>query len=340
MKQIVKIFIFIFLLGISQASAFDINDLDNYSEFAMKSLSTSDTPNKEKSANQEIYGVSQLRSFFGEEKVKFDTNIIYISDSKEVEDQSTITWYYSFLKKQQFKSYRIYYQKNIAMAEAYGGDIFIIARNDNNDYLSIVAKKGDEITSDIIKYLGLYDSPLKLATEKEIETSVSYKENNDKYSETETKILQNKSNKKLVVVGKVSKIYDGDTFILDNLFKVRMVGIDTPEKKQVCQDKYGKDFMCGEKSKKHLAKLLGKRKVFCEMHGWGAYNRHLFVCKNWKGEDVNKRMVEDGYAVMSTYKPFRYAEEEANAKNLSKGLWSGTFQHPSQWRKDRRNKKK
>jgi endonuclease YncB( thermonuclease family) len=320
--------IILLVISTTQSFAFELSSISNYEGVALKQLVKSDLPNRKYSNTREIKSVKEFSNILGDcnPKQKFDTNVIYYGDNLKKETIKT-TWYPWYANRKNRKHYCVlYYQKNEIMNNAKTGDILLIGTKKNKN-IDLVIFSGNRDKNNLLNYLGMENlKDINKAEEKNEETNI--------------KVQKDKKSKKLIIIGKVSKIYDGDTFILDNLFKVRMVGIDTPEKKQVCQDKRGRDFMCGEKSKKHLEKLLGKRKLSCEMHGWGAYNRHLFICKNSKGVDVNRQMVADGYAVMSTYKPFRYAEEEKQAKENNIGLWSGEFKHPSQWRKEKRQKKK
>jgi endonuclease YncB( thermonuclease family) len=126
-------------------------------------------------------------------------------------------------------------------------------------------------------------------------------------------------------------ITDGDTIkILNN--KIRLHGIDAPEKKQKCtQNK--KKYNCGVVAAKQLTKKINKKLVKClTQKNKDRYNRFIGICFV-EQEDLNKWMVRNGYAV--AYKRYSkdYILDEEFAKKNKLGLWSGTFLNPEKWRK-------
>ena len=67
-----------------------------------------------------------------------------------------------------------------------------------------------------------------------------------------------------------AKVIDGDIITI-NKKKIRLFGIDAPEKEQICEKIYlsffifnfQKDYKCGEKSASALSKKLKDKKVKC-----------------------------------------------------------------------------
>jgi micrococcal nuclease len=117
----------------------------------------------------------------------------------------------------------------------------------------------------------------------------------------------------------VSRVIDGDTIETSQGVKIRLIGINAPE----IQDLFG------EQSKQHLRSLVEGKVVDLVSDNISSdsdrYNRLLrYVIVN--GTDVNKRMVEDGFAF--AYLKFRfdkateYLEAEKKAKALAVGIWS------------------
>lgn len=107
-------------------------------------------------------------------------------------------------------------------------------------------------------------------------------------------------------VGKVVSIHDGDTItVLQNKqkIKVRLFGIDAPEKKQ--------DY--GQRSKQFLASLIAGQVVEVEPKGKDRYKRTLGII-HFKGQDINAQMVLNGYAW--AYRKFskKYTAQESQAK--------------------------
>ncbi len=122
---------------------------------------------------------------------------------------------------------------------------------------------------------------------------------------------------------KVVKVSDGDTVhVLDQSntkHKIRLGGIDAPEKKQV----YGK------KSTKNLANLIAGQNVDVEYNKRDRYGR--IIGKLLKdGQDINLLQVKQGYAWHYKYYQrdqseidrILYSSAEINAREKTIGLWS------------------
>ena len=126
-------------------------------------------------------------------------------------------------------------------------------------------------------------------------------------------------------------ITDGDTIkILNN--KIRLHGIDAPEKKQKCT-KNKKKYNCGVVATKALTKKIGKKLVKClTQKNKDRYNRFIGTCFV-DGTDLNKWMVRNGHAIAYRRYSKDYILDEEYAKKNKLGLWSGTFLKPEKWRK-------
>jgi len=126
-------------------------------------------------------------------------------------------------------------------------------------------------------------------------------------------------------------ITDGDTIkILDN--KIRLYGIDAPEKNQICTSNV-KKYNCGTVSTEALIKKISRNAVKClTQKNKDRYNRFIGICFVQQ-VNLNKWMVRNGYAV--AYKRYSkdYILDEEFAKTNKLGLWSGTFVKPEKWRK-------
>ena len=129
-------------------------------------------------------------------------------------------------------------------------------------------------------------------------------------------------------VGKVVSIHDGDTItVLQNKqkIKVRLFGIDAPEKKQ--------DY--GQRSKQFLASLIAGQIVEVEPKGKDRYKRTLGVI-HFKGQDINAQMVLNGYAWAYVKYSRMYVDHEKLARENKRGLWQSNDPTPPwQWRKGR-----
>ena len=126
-------------------------------------------------------------------------------------------------------------------------------------------------------------------------------------------------------------ITDGDTVkILNN--KIRLHGIDAPEKNQKCT-KNKKKYNCGALATEALIDKINKNVIKClTQKNKDKYNRFIGVC--FLGQkNLNKWMVRNGHAI--AYKRYSkdYILDEEFAKTNKLGLWSGTFLKPEKWRK-------
>jgi len=129
----------------------------------------------------------------------------------------------------------------------------------------------------------------------------------------------------------LSVITDGDTIKISNN-KIRLHGIDAPEKKQKCL-KNAKEYNCGVAATKALVKKISKNMVKCQIQkNKDRYNRFIGVCFV-EQEDLNKWMVRNGHAVAYRRYSKDYILDEDFAKINKLGLWSGTFLKPEKWRK-------
>ena len=130
------------------------------------------------------------------------------------------------------------------------------------------------------------------------------------------------------------RVIDGDTIILDNK-KVRLFGIDAPEKAQLCQDSDGNNYRCGIVASEKLNELIfssTNKTVNCENIDKDQYDRLISNC--WVDKIfINSWMVRNGWAL--AYKKYskEFIKEEDEAKIKKSGLWNGQFVEPWNWRK-------
>ena len=109
--------------------------------------------------------------------------------------------------------------------------------------------------------------------------------------------------------GKVVSIHDGDTITVlsgKEQTKVRLYGIDAPEKKQ--------DY--GQRSKQFLASLIAGQVVEVEPKGKDRYKRTLGIIR-YKDQDINAQMVLNGYAWAYTKYSKIYVDHERLAREKS-----------------------
>ena len=141
-----------------------------------------------------------------------------------------------------------------------------------------------------------------------------------------------------VVSGRHYRVVDGDTIHIGE-HKIRLLGIDAPEREQECRGANGGTWACGRGATAMLRNLLegSAAGVSCVIEGEDRYRRLLGVCyagSAGTGIDVQRALVRAGLAVAEY--DARYRADESRAKSEKRGLWAGEFKRPRDWRAERR----
>lgn len=143
-----------------------------------------------------------------------------------------------------------------------------------------------------------------------------------------TERLQRPSELDSEFVGTV-RVVDGDTVSMRER-RLRLAGIDAPEKDQTCA-RAGKIWNCGEQSSAALAAWIAGGILTCLGNTIDKYRRPVVRC-TVRGFDVAAWSVENGWALAGPIGPPDYKPQEAQARGLRLGLWSGEFIPPWEWR--------
>jgi endonuclease YncB( thermonuclease family) len=122
---------------------------------------------------------------------------------------------------------------------------------------------------------------------------------------------------------------DGDSLYV-NETEVRLFGIDAPEWSQECM-RGGQPWQCGQEAAEQLSKLVTGKKVDCIKVDVDDHGRTVAQCEVGS-IDVNRTMVALGYAIAYRRYSTAYVSAEASARVASRGLWSGKFEMPSDYR--------
>lgn len=126
----------------------------------------------------------------------------------------------------------------------------------------------------------------------------------------------------------ILRVIDGDTVEVTDGWrtqKVRLIGIDTPEKYNVPVAQ-----CYAEEASEHLAKLLPEKMTLrndtsqADKDKYGRLLRYIFTAD---GTNIDEEMIADGYAYEYTYdNAYEYQTEfkaaQAKAKADGKGLWA------------------
>lgn len=129
----------------------------------------------------------------------------------------------------------------------------------------------------------------------------------------------------------IPTIVDGDTVVIGGK-DIRLLDLDAPESDQFCIDRNGEPWNCGIDARDALTKKLGARNWICVPNGKKTYKRILASCTA-DGENVSRWMIQEGLALSFDKYGYRYKADEREAMAAHKGLWSGAFIAPWEWRR-------
>ena len=122
----------------------------------------------------------------------------------------------------------------------------------------------------------------------------------------------------------VKRVVDGDTIVLENGERVRLIGVDTPE--TVHPNKPVQYF--GKEASAFTKNMVEGKKVKLE-YDWqrkDRYGRTLAYVYLEDGTHLNAEIIKQGFGFAYTKYPFKYLEEfrkyEKEARIGKKGLWA------------------
>lgn len=132
--------------------------------------------------------------------------------------------------------------------------------------------------------------------------------------------------------GIVTLVSDGDTFRVKTAsgeVKVRLFGIDAPEKSQTCTVS-GSTTNCGQQAGDFLVRQIIGMTVTC-VEKSQSYGRSVAICKKGK-RDVNAMVARAGWAVpyLSYSKQYQPLTDAAKAQRI--GIWQGEMETPHCYR--------
>ena len=132
-----------------------------------------------------------------------------------------------------------------------------------------------------------------------------------------------------------AKVRDGDSVVIGTT-RIRLGGIDAPSTDQLCLNTKGERWTCGVAARDELVKYAGNKSWTCHARSVDRRGRTIARCEV-DGEDIQKWMVSNGWALAYLRVSHDYEADEKAAREAKAGMWQGAFIAPWDWRV--RNKK-
>jgi len=131
---------------------------------------------------------------------------------------------------------------------------------------------------------------------------------------------------------KITHVTDGDSLRSGKL-RIRLFGVDAPEKKQKCTNVDGQQWDCGIAAQKALKQLVESvSQISCDLMDVDRYSRLVMRCYAGK-TDVAAELVRQGLALAYRQYSLLYSKDENAAKVTKAGMWRGSFTKPWTWRR-------
>lgn len=130
----------------------------------------------------------------------------------------------------------------------------------------------------------------------------------------------------------VTHVVDGDSLRSGSL-KIRLHGIDAPERKQLCKTDSGDDWPCGSAATSAMTEIVGTTpRLVCSLVDVDRYGRLIMRC-HAGGTDISEALVSRGLALAYRRYSTDYVPAEEAAAGERRGMWQGRFDAPWDWRK-------
>jgi endonuclease YncB( thermonuclease family) len=126
------------------------------------------------------------------------------------------------------------------------------------------------------------------------------------------------------------RIREGDQIQIGNA-RIRLGGIDAPSADQLCLNTSGERWTCGVAARDELIRHVGNKPWTCHVSQTDRRGRSIARCEV-DGEDIQKWMVKNGWALSYVRFSHDYDADEKAAREAKAGMWQGVFIAPWDWR--------
>ncbi|WP_353471812.1 thermonuclease family protein [Salipiger sp. H15] len=130
------------------------------------------------------------------------------------------------------------------------------------------------------------------------------------------------------------RVIDGDTFDVGDV-RVRLFGVDAPEKDQTCRDKARANWPCGAWVTQEVRSRYEGKRARCERVDTDRYGRAVARC-SVGGQDIGRALVTDGLAFAYRDYSMDYDLDEKGAVVRGVGLHGAQVQRPAEYRAETR----
>ena len=127
----------------------------------------------------------------------------------------------------------------------------------------------------------------------------------------------------------VIKVIDADTIDVGTT-RVRLYGIDAPERAQICK-RDGQDWRCGRWATKQVRHVYQGKLADCQRIETDRHGRVVARCFVG-GQDMAEYMVLNGIALAFQKYSLDYVDAEKQAVFSTAGIWQSEFQTPAEFR--------
>jgi len=134
------------------------------------------------------------------------------------------------------------------------------------------------------------------------------------------------------ITGRIA-VVDADTIDVGGV-RVRLHGIDAPERDQTCETEHGVPFACGLWAAAQVEAQFAFRTARCTQVDTDRYGRAVATC-TVGGDDMGRVLVQEGWAYAFRRYYMAYDLDEKGAAIRDAGLHALRVQSPSQFRQTR-----
>jgi len=129
----------------------------------------------------------------------------------------------------------------------------------------------------------------------------------------------------------IPKIREGDHIQIGNT-RIRLGGIDAPSVDQLCLNNKGERWTYGVAARDELIKHADNKPWTCHTRQTIDRRGRTVARCEVDGEDIQKWLVKNGWALAFTRVSRDYETDEKAAREAKAGMWQGAFIAPWDWR--------